>query len=221
MTLNNILYQIIRKRLTCMLKIFVEIYVKENNRTLNIFLLKMILRHGGRLSWTGEGVHLRIDELDGDGTGSLNVRSEEKLSINRTTSYFKTALLAHVNSSLNLPQDFNCHSVNVVVRGAVNAIKKVTVGPQCALSLERYNEKLNLTMGKLVIQTDGTIKLMAKPEVEVQGVSLDIRGGARVSMCIIFLKAQRTPIYVEFIVVLLVHVSCFRNKKCARLPIIK
>jgi hypothetical protein len=71
--------------------------------------------------------------------------------------------------------------VNVVVRGAVNALEKVTVGPQCLFSLE--SEKLNLTMTKLVVQTDGRMKLMARhDEVVVQGVSLDIRGGARVGV---------------------------------------
>jgi hypothetical protein len=141
----------------------------------------MILRHGGRLSWSGEGVHVGIDELDGDGTGSINVRSTQQLSVTHTTSYFKTELLAHVDSTLNLPKDFNCHSVNVVVRGAVNALEKVTVGPQCLFSLE--SEKLNLTMTKLVVQTDGRMKLMARhDEVVVQGVSLDIRGGARVGV---------------------------------------
>ena len=133
------------------------------------------------MSWSGEGVHVRIDELDGDGTGSINVRSTQQLSVTHTTSYFKTELLAHVDSTLNLPKDFNCHSVNVVVRGAVNALEKVTVGPQCLFSLE--SEKLNLTMTKLVVQTDGRMKLMARhDEVVVQGVSLDIRGGARVGV---------------------------------------
>lgn len=142
----------------------------------------MILSHGGRLSWTGEEVHLGIEELDGDGTGSLNVRSTQQLSVNHTTSYFKTDILAHENSSLILPQDFNCHSVNVVVRGDVNGIEKVTVGPQCVFSLQHHDKNLNLTMSKLVVQTDGKMKLLAKHgEVEVQGISLDIRGGARVS----------------------------------------
>jgi hypothetical protein len=143
----------------------------------------MILRRGGRLNWSGEGVHLGIDELDGDGTGSINVRSTQQLSVTHTTSFFKTELLAHVDSTLNLPKDFNCHSVNVVVRGAVNALEKVTVGPQCLFSLESESEKLNLTMSKLVVQTDGRMKLMARhDEVVVQGISLDIRGGARVSL---------------------------------------
>ena len=133
------------------------------------------------MSWSGEGVHVGIDELDGDGTGSINVRSTQQLSVTHTTSFFKTELLAHVDSTLNLPKDFNCHSVNVVVRGAVNALEKVTVGPQCLFSLE--SEKLNLTMTKLVVQTDGRMKLMARhDEVVVQGVSLDIRGGARVGV---------------------------------------
>jgi hypothetical protein len=141
----------------------------------------MILRHGGRLSWSGEGVDLEIDELDGDGTGSMNVRSTQQLSVNQTTSYFKTELLGHVNSILNLPQDFNCHSVNVVVRGDLNVLEKVTIGPQCMFSVE--GDKLNLTMRKLVIQTGGHMTLMAKPEeVVVHGISLDIRGGAIVSV---------------------------------------
>ena len=143
--------------------------------------MKVILRHGGRLSWSGKGVHLEIDELDGDGTGSMNARSTQLFSVNYTTSFFKTELLAHVNSTLNLPQDFNCHTVNVVVRGVVNALEKVTVGPQCFFSLESEKEKLNLTMNKLVIQTDGRMKLMEKDqEVVVQGISLDIRGGGKV-----------------------------------------
>ena len=143
--------------------------------------MKVILRHGGRLSWSGKGVHLQIDELDGDGTGSMNARSTQLFSVNYTTSFFKTELLAHVNSTLNLPQDFNCHTVNVVVRGVVNALEKVTVGPQCFFSLESEKETLNLTMNKLVIQTDGRMKLMAKDqEVVVQGISLDIRGGGKV-----------------------------------------
>ena len=143
--------------------------------------MKVILRHGGRLSWSGKGVHLQIDELDGDGTGSMNARSTQLFSVNYTTSFFKTELLAHVNSTLNLPQDFNCHTVNVVVRGVVNALEKVTVGPQCFFSLDSEKETLNLTMNKLVIQTDGHMKLMAKDqEVVVQGISLDIRGGGKV-----------------------------------------
>lgn len=144
---------------------------------------KVTLRHGGRLSWSGKGVHLWIDELDGDGTGSMNTRSTQLLSVNYTTTFFKTELLAHVNSTVNLPQYFNCHSVNVVVRGVVNALEKVTVGPQCFFSLESENEKLNLAMNKLVIQTDGRMKLMAKvQDVVVQGISLDIRGGGKVRM---------------------------------------
>ena len=141
----------------------------------------MTLRHGGRLSWSGEGVNLEIDELDGDGTGSMNARATQQLSVNHTTNYFKTELLGHVNSTLNLPEDFNCHSVNVVVRGDLNVLEKVTVGPQCLFSVE--GGKLNLTMRKLVIQTGGHMKLMARPrEVVVQGISLDIRGGAKVSV---------------------------------------
>ena len=137
------------------------------------------------MSWSGEGVHLRIDELDGDGTGSMNARSTQQLSVNRTTSYFKTELLSHVNSTLNLPQDFNCHSVNVVVRGVLNALEKVTVGPRCLFSLDSESGKLNLSMSKLVIQTDGRMKLMARAdEVAIQGISLDIRGGAGVSVYI-------------------------------------
>ena len=137
------------------------------------------------MSWSGEGVHLRIDELDGDGTGSMNARSTQQLSVNRTTSYFKTELLSHVNSTLNLPQDFNCHSVNVVVRSVLNSLEKVTVGPQCLFSLDSESGKLNLSMSKLVIQTEGRMKLMARAdEVVIQGISLDIRGGARVSVYI-------------------------------------
>ena len=143
----------------------------------------MTLRHGGRLSWSGERLHLKINELDGDGTGSMNVRSTQELSINHTTSYFKTELLAHMKSTLNLPQDFNCHSVNIIVRGAVNALEKVTVGPRCLFSLQSVNEKLNLTMKKIIVQTNGRMQLMARSdEVVVQGISLDIRGGAKVSM---------------------------------------
>lgn len=143
----------------------------------------MILRHGGRLSWTGKETHLGIEELDGDGTGSFNVRSTQQLLVNHTTNYFKTEILAHENSSLFLPQDFNCHSVNVVVRGDVNGIEKVTVGPQCVFSVQRQEGNLNLTVRKLVVQTDGEVKLLARHgEVEVHGISLDIRGGARVSM---------------------------------------
>ena len=111
----------------------------------------------------------------------MNARSTQQLSVNHTTNYFKTELLGHVNSTLNLPQDFNCHSVNVVVRGDLNVLEKVTVGPQCLFSVE--GGKLNLTMRKLVIQTGGHMKLMARPrEVVVQGILLDIRGGAKVSV---------------------------------------
>lgn len=134
------------------------------------------------MSWSNEEVHLEIEELDGDGTGSMNVRSTQRLSVNRTTNYFKTELLAHIKSSLHLPQDFNCHSVNVVVRGAVNTFEKVTVGPQCFFSLTNDDEELNLTMSKLVVQTNGRMKLMAKRDKAlIKGISLDIRGGASVS----------------------------------------
>lgn len=135
------------------------------------------------MSWSGEGVHTGIIELDGDGTGSINIRSTQQLSINRTTKYFKTELLAHVDSMLYLPQDFNCHSVNVVVRSVVNALEKVTVGPQCWFTLESRDYHLNLTMTNLVIQTNGHMKLMAgSGDVLLAGISLDIRGGATVSM---------------------------------------
>lgn len=102
--------------------------------------------------------------------------------MNRTTSFFKTELLAHVNSSLELPKDFNCHMVDVVVRGQVNAIEKATIGPRCLFSLETEDDKLDLVMKRLVIQTEGEMRLTAKNgEVTVEGTSLDIRGGARVS----------------------------------------
>lgn len=125
-------------------------------------------------------MHLKIHEMNGDGTGSLNIRSSQHLSVNQTTSFFKTELLGHVNSSVELPQNFNCHTVDVVLRGQVNSIEKVTIGPQCMFSLES-NEDLYVIMRKLVIQTDGEIKFMAKNgEVEMEGMSLDIRGGAKV-----------------------------------------
>ena len=125
-------------------------------------------------------MHLKIQEMNGDGTGSLNIRSSQHLSVNQTTSFFKTELLGHVNSSVELPQNFNCHMVDVVLRGHVNSIEKVTIGPQCMFSLES-NEDLYVIMRKLVIQTDGEIKFMAKNgKVEMEGMSLDIRGGAKV-----------------------------------------
>lgn len=150
------------------------------------------MRNGGHLSWTGEGIHLRIDEIDGDGTGSLNIRSSQLLSVNQTASFFKTEILAQVNSSVELPQDFNCHMVDVVIRGKVNKIEKATVGPRCLFSLETHEEKLNLIMRRLVIQTDGEMKLMAKNgEVMLEGTALDIRGGAKVRSCIGILKQSR------------------------------
>ena len=79
-------------------------------------------------------MHLKIHEMNGDGTGSLNIRSSQHLSVNQTTSFFKTELLGHVNSSVELPQNFNCHTVDVVLRGQVNSIEKVTIGPQCMFS---------------------------------------------------------------------------------------
>ena len=134
------------------------------------------------MSWSGKGVHMRIDELDGDGTGSMNIRSSQRLSVNWTTSYFKTELLGHVNSSLDLPQDFNCHVVDIVVRGDVNKIENVTVGPKCLFLVGPEQEILDLTMRKLVIQTGGEMRLMAgNGQVVLEGISMDIRGGAKVS----------------------------------------
>lgn len=86
--------------------------------------------------------------------------------------------------------------MNIHARGVIKNFNEVSVGPRCFLSIEEKETSLNLSINKLVVQTDGRLQLLAENgEVVVNGVSMDVRGGARVSRLIKYMFYLREGLF--------------------------
>ena len=93
----------------------------------------------------------------------------------------------------------NCRGVEVVMRGTMQKMQNLTVGPQCRFILQDSTET-TFALDHVVVQTDGFMAAFREDlmMVDIRGKTFDIRGGATVSIfsyhCGILLSNLLSPL---------------------------
>lgn len=98
------------------------------------------------------------------------------------------SLLVQKASNVALPEMTNCRGVEVTMRGTMEKMQNLTVGPFCKFIIHNSTET-NFTFNHVIVQTDGYLAIDREDKqlVTVKGKTIDIRGGGKVRVMQCFL----------------------------------
>ena len=143
---------------------------------------KLHISGQGSLSITGNDVKISVDKIFGDNSGILTVRPSQIINMVGSEGHLPFSLLSQKGSNVTFYKSMNCRFVEVVLRGIMGSMKNLTVGPQCRFFLENSTET-EFTLNHAVVQTGGYMAILRedRKDVQINGKTFDIRGGAMVS----------------------------------------
>jgi len=91
------------------------------------------------------------------------------------------SVLVQKASNVALPEMTNCRGVEVTMRGTMEKMQNLTVGPFCKFVIQNSTET-NFTYNHVVVQTHGDLSIDREDKelVTIKGKTFDIRGGGKV-----------------------------------------
>lgn len=136
---------------------------------------------GASLRVSKSNYSLIVNELYGETTGHLTIFSGQYTHMNMSIGYLPFSLLTQKGANVSLPQHLTCRGVDVVLRGTLDKLVNLTVGPHCVFNLDSPSDN-HYVFDHVVVQTDGS--MIVKQDLSstyIKGVTWDIRGGGQVS----------------------------------------
>ena len=135
----------------------------------------------GSLGVSGSNTTVNCNTVHGDSSGLLTVRPGQRFRVISSVQHLPFSVLAQERSHVDLPLSTACRAVELVLRGTIDKISNLTVGPHCRFTLENSTGN-RFNFDHVVVQTDGFMAATRADQqrVEIKGKTLDIRGGAKV-----------------------------------------
>lgn len=147
-----------------------------------MFIFKLHITGQGSLGFSGKNVKVHVEKIAGDTTGLVTVRPSQRVNMKSSDGLLPFSFLVQKNATVELPGFTTCRSVEVMMRGTMEKMQNLTVGPHCKFVIQNSTET-SFSYDHVVVQTDGFMAVDRDDQahVTVAGKTLDIRGGGRVS----------------------------------------
>lgn len=122
----------------------------------------------------------------------MTVRQTQRVHFKGEEHHLPFSFLSQKNSSIGLPSFMTCRGVEVIMKGTMERMQNLTVGPGCRFVIKDSTET-EFSLGHVVVQTSGYLAIERKDQkhVTMLGEALDIRGGGKVSFSFVS-KYSRT-----------------------------
>lgn len=130
---------------------------------------------------SGNGIQVHVEKISGDATGLLTVRPSQRINMKLSEGQLPFSILVQKASNVALPEMTNCRDVEVTMRGTMEKMQNLTVGPFCKFVVHNSTET-DFTYNHVVVQTHGYLAIDKddKQLVTIEGKTFDIRGGGKV-----------------------------------------
>lgn len=109
------------------------------------------------------------------------MRPRQRFIVTSFAQQLPFSVLSQENSHVKLPSNTLCRAVEVVLRGYLDKMSNLTIGPNCRFILENSTES-QFDFDHVVVQTNGYMAAIRFDQqlVTLKGKTIDIRGGAKV-----------------------------------------
>lgn len=126
----------------------------------------------------------------------MTVRQSQRVHFKGEEQHLPFSFLSQKDSQVGLSSFMTCRGVEVIMKGTMERMQKLTVGPSCRFVIKDSTET-KFDLGHVVVQTSGYLAIERNDQkhVTMSGEALDIRGGGKVSIfrCIFMKIFQIKP----------------------------